>query len=53
MYSTTSAVDYRGMSHPPRAPAEPWMGEPQSRFGYNGSGYQSAYFRDSPATELL
>jgi len=52
-YATTSAVDYRGSSYPGQAPASPWMGEPQSRFAYNGSGYQSAYYRDSPTSPNL
>ena len=52
-YATTSAVDYRGLSYPQGAPVSPWMGEPQSRHGYNSSGYQHAFFRDKAPGELL
>lgn len=52
-YSTTSAVDYRGVAYPQRPPASPWLGEPQSRNGYMKSGYQQAFFRDAPIGSKL
>lgn len=52
-YATTAATTYAASAAPPRPPASPWMGEPQSRVGYMPSGYQSAYFRDKPASETL
>ena len=51
-FSTTSAVDFRGVPFPQRPPASPWMGEPQSRHGYMSSGYQHAFYRDLHAGPL-
>lgn len=51
-WSTTSAVDYRGIQHQSRPPASPWMGDHMSHYGYLSSGYQQAFFRDKPPDEL-
>ena len=47
-YATTSAVAYRGTAISDRKPAEPWMGDGQSRHGYGPSGYQKAFHRNAP-----
>ena len=51
-YATTSAVHYRGQPYDSQRVASPWMGEPQSRFGYMSSGYQHAFYRDGAPGDL-
>ena len=51
-YATTSALAFRGQNYGQRPPATPWMGEPQSRFGYMDSGFQKAAQRDPPVGKL-